>query len=107
VALAALAGELGRLLADVQRALFASALDEQVRRTARPESYDEMIAYLREAGGFARAAWCGDAECEARVKRESSATIRVLPLDERPAASDRCICCGGAAASVAVWAQAY
>jgi prolyl-tRNA synthetase len=107
VPLGALAGELGSLLADVQRAMFASALEEQVRRTARPERYDEMIAYLREAGGFARAAWCGDGECEARVKRESSATIRVLPLDERPAASDRCICCGGAPASVAVWAQAY
>jgi prolyl-tRNA synthetase len=107
VSLAALAGELERLLADIQRAMFASALAEQVRRTARPETYDEMIAYLREAAGFARAAWCGDAACEARVKHESSATIRVLPLDERPAASDRCVCCGAAARSVAVWAQAY
>jgi prolyl-tRNA synthetase len=66
-----------------------------------------MIAYLREAGGFARAGWCGGAECEARVKAESSATIRVLPLDEEPAPSERCICCGREAASVAVWAQAY
>jgi prolyl-tRNA synthetase len=107
VALSALAGELGPVLADIQRALFASALEEQRRRTAQPESYDEMIAYLREAGGFARAAWCGDAGCEARVKRESSATIRVLPLDERPAASGRCVCCGRPAESVAVWAQAY
>jgi prolyl-tRNA synthetase len=107
VALTALAGELGPLLTDVQRSLFASALAERDGRTVHPASYDEMIAYLREAGGFARAGWCGGAECEARVKAESSATIRVLPLDEGPAPSERCICCGREAASVAVWAQAY
>jgi prolyl-tRNA synthetase len=104
---AALAGELGRLLADIQRAMFASALEEQDRRTARPGSYDEMIADLRAARGFARAAWCGGAACEARVKDESSASIRVLPLDEQPAPSERCICCGRPAESLAVWAQAY
>ncbi len=107
VALTALAGELGPLLAGVQRSLFASALAERDRRTVDPGSYDEMIAYLREASGFARAGWCGGAECEARVKAESSATIRVLPLDEGPAPSERCICCGREATSVAVWAQAY
>ena len=107
VALTALAGELGPLLTDVQGSLFASALAERDRRTVRPGSYDEMIAYLREAGGFARAGWCGGAECEARVKAESSATIRVLPLDAGPAPSGRCIRCGREAASVAVWAQAY
>ena len=107
VALTALAGELGPLLTDVQGSLFASALAERDGRTVHPASYDEMIAYLREAGGFARAGWCGGAECEARVKAGSSATIRVLPLDAGPAPSERCICCGREAASVAVWAQAY
>jgi len=107
VALTALAAELTPLLADIQRSLFSSALAERDRRTAHPGSYDEMIAYLRQARGFARAPWCGGAECEARVKAESSATIRVLPLDGRPAPSDRCVCCGRPAESVAIWAQAY
>jgi prolyl-tRNA synthetase len=107
VALTALAGETTPLLADIQRSLLASALAERERRTAQPGTYDEMIAYLREASGFARAPWCGGPECEERVKAESSATIRVLPLDGRLAASDRCICCGHPAESAAVWAQAY
>jgi prolyl-tRNA synthetase len=107
VGLTALAAELGRLLADVQRSLFASALAERERRTVDPGSYDEMVAYLRAADGFARAGWCGGTECEARVKAASSATIRVLPLDQSPSPSDRCICCGRGAESVAVWAQAY
>jgi prolyl-tRNA synthetase len=66
-----------------------------------------MIAYLRAASGFARAGWCGRDECESRVKGQSAATIRLLPLDEVPEAADRCICCGRDARSIAVWAQAY
>ena len=107
VALAAVAGELPALLADIQAAMFAAARDEQDRRTTSPDTYAEMTAYLREAAGFARAGWCGGEECEARVKADSAATIRCLPLDESPAASDRCIVCGRPAEAVAVWAQAY
>jgi prolyl-tRNA synthetase len=107
VGLPELAGELDRLLAEIQRSMFASAREERDRRTIRPRGYDELIAYLREAGGFARAGWCGGDGCEARVKAESSATIRVLPLEAAPGPCDPCICCGRPAASVAVWAQAY
>jgi prolyl-tRNA synthetase len=95
------------LLGDVQTSLYRSAFDEQERRTLRdPGSYDEMIAYLQDAAGFVAAPWCGRAECEARVKGDSSATIRCLPLD-KPARSSTCICCGRPAAAAAVWAQAY
>ncbi len=107
VGLSALAGALPALLAEIQASMFGSALEDQRRRTASPQGYDEMIGYLREAGGLARAGWCGGADCEARVKAESSATIRVLPLDERPAPSERCVCCGRPAEHLAVWAQAY
>jgi len=107
VALAALAGELPALLADVQAAMFAAARAEQERRTACPDTYAEMVAWLREAGGFARAGWCGGEDCEARAKADTAATIRCLPLGQRPAASDRCVVCGEASEAVAVWAQAY
>ena len=107
VALGGLAGELPALLTDIQAAMFAAARAEQDRRTASPETYAEMTAYLCEAGGFARAGWCGSEECEGRVKADCTATIRCLPLGQRPAASDRCIVCGQAADAVALWAQAY
>jgi prolyl-tRNA synthetase len=95
------------LLDAVQEALFADALDERERRTLRdPASYGELIEYLREAGGFAAAPWCGGADCEARVKEDSSATIRCLPL-AAPEPTGSCTCCGRPAAAEAVWAQAY
>jgi prolyl-tRNA synthetase len=107
IPLARAAAAIGGLLDDVQASLFAAARDEQERRTLRdPGSYDELIAFLREAGGLAAASWCGRAQCEARVKDESSATIRCLPLDGGPAQRAGCVCCGRAGAP-AVWAQAY
>ena len=103
-----LARALCELLEDVQASLFRSAREERERRTlSSPDSYGELIAYLRDASGFAEAPWCGRAECETRVKEQASATIRCLPLDGRPAEAGACICCGRPAESAAVWAQAY
>jgi len=102
------AAAVDELLSDVQTSLFETARDERERRTLRdPSSYDEMIEYLRDAGGFVAAPWCGRRECEARVKDESSATIRCLPLAEQPARAGTCVCCGRTAVAAAMWAQAY
>jgi prolyl-tRNA synthetase len=96
------------LLSAVQASLLQAARDDQERRTLRdPSSYDEMIEYLREAAGFVVTPWCGGEECEARVKADSSATIRCLPLGDQPAQSGACPCCGRPAVTTAVWAQAY
>jgi len=96
------------LLKHVQASFFDAALEERERRTLRdPSGYDELVAYLRDASGFASAPWCGRSECELRVKADSSATIRCLPLDGDAAVSGACICCGRPAETTAVWAQAY
>ncbi len=102
------AAAVDQLLGAVQAALFQTACDERERRTLRdPRRYDELIEHLREAAGFAAAPWCGRTECEARVKEDSSATIRCLPLDAPPIRPGACICCGRPAVTDAVWAQAY
>ncbi|MFL5928963.1 MAG: proline--tRNA ligase [Gaiellaceae bacterium] len=103
-----LAVAIDELLAAVQASLFEAARAELGRRTLRdPTGYGEMIEYLREAAGFVAAPWCGRSECEVRVKDDSSATIRCLPLNDPPAQPTRCVCCGRSAATAAVWAQAY
>src|SRR5919198_1201244 len=86
------------MLSDVQTSLYRDALDEQERRTLRAlHGYDEMVQYLRDSAGFVEAQWCGRRECEIRVKDDSSATIRCLPLDEKPTRRGACVCCGRAA----------
>jgi len=102
------AAVIAELLRDVQSSLFQAARDERERRTLRdPRGYEEMIEYLREAAGFVEAPWCGRAECEVRVKDDSAATIRCLPLDGESELSGACVCCGRPALTAAVWAQAY
>jgi prolyl-tRNA synthetase len=106
VRLAEVPARVAELLDEVQATLFREACDARERRTRRVAGgYDELVAHLRDAGGFVRAAWCGGRDCEARVKAEASATIRCLPLDG--SAMGACVCCGRKAASEAVWAQAY
>jgi prolyl-tRNA synthetase len=106
--LARVAATVEALLRDVQSSLFQEAVDERERRTMRdPSGYDELIEYLRDARGFAVAPWCGREECEARVKADSGATIRCLPLDGQATEPGACVCCGRPAATSAVWSQAY
>jgi prolyl-tRNA synthetase len=108
IALARVRSNVGDLLRDIQTSLFRAAREEQERRTLHdPDGYDELTDYLRDAAGFVAAPWCGRRECEARVKEDSSATIRCLPLAEQGAPAGPCICCGRTATATAVWAQAY
>jgi prolyl-tRNA synthetase len=108
VPLSRIGGAILELLRDVQASLFDAAREESERRTLRDAGgYDEMLEHLRAARGFAAAPWCGRSECEARVKKESSATIRRLPLGDERAPAAACICCGRPAVAEAVWAQAY
>ena len=88
--LARVAGAVGGAAeATCRRRSSDAARDERERRTLRdPGGYDEAIEYLREAAGFVAAPWCGGRECEARVKEDSSATIRCLPLDGEAAQGD-------------------
>lgn len=95
-------------LAGVQASLLEAARDEQDLRTfCNLSRYDEVIEHLREAAGFVTAPWCGRGACERRVKEDSSATIRCLPLEAQTAESRPCVCCGRLAAVTATWAQAY
>jgi len=60
-------------------------------------------------GAFVYAGWCGDPKCEAEIKEETKATIRVLPDAEfrTPDAPKSCLKCGGKATEEALWAKAY
>jgi prolyl-tRNA synthetase len=103
-ALAELPGTVERLLAEIQQAMHDKALAFRKAHTHEAKSYGE----LKEAveGGFALSYWCGDAECEARIKEETRATMRCIPL-EQPGGAGKCVHCGKVAAERAIFARAY
>ncbi len=75
------ATRLRALLDDIQKSLFQRALEFRKAHTFRVKDYEEFKKLLDEPGGFIEAGWCGDAACEAKVKEETKATIRLIPLD--------------------------
>ncbi len=99
-----LAGAVGEMLGTIQAALLERARAFLEQNTSEPETYDDLCSAV--AGGFAVAWWCGSADCEAKVKAESTATIRCLLFDQ-PAESGACVVCGARAAERAVFARAY
>ena len=72
-------------------------------------SYDDFRALMEGPGAFVYAGWCGSPECEAQIKTETKATIRVLPDEEFRSAEApaHCLKCGRASTAEAVWAKAY
>jgi len=106
VPLVGLAEHIPGVLAGIQDELFAQALAFREGRTFRPSSYEELKALIKDPGGFVEALWCGRPACEDRVKADTKATIRALPLDPIPV-EGVCIVCGEPATELAVWALAY
>jgi len=95
---------LERLLGEVQQALYDKALAFRKANTHETSSYDELKKAVES--GFAFAFWCGSGECEARIKEETRATMRNIPL-EQPGGSGNCVYCGQAASERAIFGRAY
>ena len=61
-----------------------------------------------EQAGLRPGPWCGGEACEDRIKNETMATIRVIPLEDDGKPIDGgCVCCGGPALDLAHFARAY
>ncbi|MCM1028272.1 MAG: proline--tRNA ligase [Pseudoflavonifractor sp.] len=68
------------LLEDIQANIYKKALDQRERMTVKVDTYDEFKEAI-EKGGFILAHWDGTPETEERIKAETKATIRCIPLD--------------------------
>jgi prolyl-tRNA synthetase len=94
------------LLGDVQAAMFRRALAFREAHTHRVDTFEEFAATLARERGFLLAHWCGNSACEAKLKDETGATLRCLPLDA-PAESGGCAVCGSPSQGRAVFARSY
>jgi prolyl-tRNA synthetase len=95
------------LLEDIQASLFHRALAFRKEHTRRIDDYEEFRGFMEGDGGFAESGWCGNAACEAKIKDQTKATIRVLPLGRESPEDRRCVCCGEQAKEIAVFAKSY
>ncbi len=92
-------------LGDIQKNLYNKALAFREENSYQVDDYEEFKRILEGPGGFLWAHWCGSAECEAKIKEETKATIRAIPFQEQE--GGRCIRCGESSMQRVVFAKAY
>ena len=84
--LAGLGARVNELLEQIQAGLLERARAFVAENTTRVSSWDEFKQVMATKRGFILAGWCGEAEVEAKIKEETKATIRVMPMgDPQPA----------------------
>ncbi len=93
-------------LDNMQKDMFNKALDFRKENTHEIDEYRKLTKFFGGKGGFAMSHWCGNPECEEKVKSDTKATIRNIPFD-RKAEKGKCIVCGGESDGRVIFAKAY
>ncbi|HXF59931.1 MAG TPA: proline--tRNA ligase [Candidatus Saccharimonadales bacterium] len=106
VPLASVAEQARGLLTSIQDGLLDRARRFVADNTTRVSTYDEFKRVMADKRGFIVTGWCRAADCEAKIKEETKATVRVIPIEGTPAAG-ACVRCGQASSSEVYFAQAY
>ncbi|MGH7933193.1 MAG: proline--tRNA ligase [Candidatus Binataceae bacterium] len=95
-------------LDDIRRELYQQAKAAMQANTRQFDDYGKLRAQMEGegGGGFADIYWCGKPACETRIRDETRATCRAIPLGQNRAPG-RCIVCGEVAGERAYFAKAY
>ncbi|MCH2491143.1 MAG: proline--tRNA ligase [Flavobacteriales bacterium] len=94
------------LMEEIQVNLFQKALDFRTEKTTEVDSYEDFKKVLEEKAGFVSAHWDGTIETEERIKNETKATIRCIPLNDDTEAG-KCMVTGKPSARRVLFAKAY
>lgn len=94
------------LLDQIQSNLFQRAYAFRENNTYRVDTWEEFKTTLDTTGGFISAHWDGTPETEEKIKEETKATIRVIPLNS-PLESGKCIYSGKPSTRRVIFARAY
>jgi len=94
------------LLSDIQKSLYEKALKNREDHTYTATTLDEMEKIISTRPGFIKAMWCGNKECEEKIKEVKGIKSRLIPFEEEHVA-DKCVACGKEAKHQVVWGIQY
>lgn len=94
------------LLNDIQNNLYNRALERRNEMTYVAKSMDEMKEIISSHPGFVKAMWCGNKECEDKIKEIKGTKSRCIPFEQEHI-SDKCVCCGKDAKEMVIWGIQY
>ena len=106
IALNELAEKIPQILADVQQGMFDKAKANLDGHTYVAHSVEEAKKLQEENGGFIKTMWCGELECELKMKEEAGMSSRCIPFKQENL-GEVCACCGKPAKHMIYWGVAY
>ncbi len=107
VSLDNLTEELQKTLDAVHNAMYEKALKNMQEKTSVATSFDEFVDIAENKPGFIKAMWCGEKECEEKLKDVTNGVkSRCIPFEEEHLA-DTCVCCGKPAKHMVYWGKQY
>ena len=71
-----------------------------------PERRLPLLPMQEENGGYIKTMWCGDLDCELKMKEVAGMSSRCIPFRQEHLA-DTCPCCGKPATKMVYWGVAY
>ena len=107
VAIDGVENEVQKMLSFVHDELVARAKKNLAEKTHIATTYEEFLDTAENKPGFIKAMWCGDSECEDKLKEATGGVkSRCIPFHEEKLA-DTCVCCGRPAKHMVVWGRQY
>ncbi|MBR6271030.1 MAG: proline--tRNA ligase [Lachnospiraceae bacterium] len=94
------------MLDEMQADMLARAEQYLAGHVSTAASYEEFKDAVANKPGFIKAMWCGDLECEMKIKEDTTATSRCMPFEQEQI-SPVCVCCGRPAKKLVYWGKAY
>ena len=94
-------------LQQVHDGMYLKALENMTKKTHTAVTFDEFIDTAKNKPGFIKAMWCGDVECEDKIKDVTGGVkSRCIPFEEEHL-SDVCVCCGKPSKHQVFWGKQY
>lgn len=98
--------KLQEILDEIQKNMFEECKQRVINKTTTATNLEEFVKNINENQGYVKTMWCGDEECENKIKELTGAHSRCIPFEQEPI-SDTCVCCGKKADKMVVWGRQY
>ncbi len=100
------AATVASLLDTIQNDMYERALERREKLTFEAHNLDDVKKIMETQPGFVKAMWCGDEECELKMKEIKGTKSRCI-LEDAEKIDDKCVVCGKKAKHLVVWGIQY
>lgn len=94
------------ILDEIQKNMYNECKKIRENRTTTALNLEQFEKNINENQGYVKTMWCGDVECENKIKELTGAHSRCIPFEQEHI-SDKCVCCGKEAKHMVIWGRQY